>query len=78
MRAKLGRTNNSDLLAKEDWIELAKEVQKDFPEITIEQAENIIDKGIKGLLGDMSLPLNFTKIYQWFYISLIHKSEITY
>jgi len=67
MRARLTRLNNFDILTSTDWLYLANEIKKDFPDIDIIEAEKIVDKGVKGFYKDSNMPLNFTKVYQWFY-----------
>lgn len=64
--ARFARLTNSELINDEDWIFLANVLINDFPEMTIEEANEIIKKGIKGKIGDIYQPLNFTKIYRWF------------
>jgi hypothetical protein len=64
--ARLGRLSNSELIIDEDWIFLAASIQKDFGDMTVNEATTIVQRGIKGQYNDANMPLNFTRIYKWF------------
>jgi hypothetical protein len=65
-KASLCRTNGFDLIAEEGWQQLAKDIAEDFPNLTLAELNSIIKQGYKGLLDKYkSLPLNYTRIYQW-------------
>lgn len=66
-KSKLANPSKQDMLSNEDWEYLAKEVQKDYSNLTIEDLNTIITLGIKGKLDD-SLNysyVNFKMIYKW-------------
>ena len=69
LKANLAKNSRQDFLSKDDWLLLASDIRKDFPNITCQKAMGIIDKGIKGLLDeDFEMrALNYTRIYQWFF-----------
>ena len=67
MASKFARLSNNELLKDEDWSFLTATIKKDYPNLTIKKAKHIIMEGIKGKFNDFNTPLNFTKVYNWFY-----------
>lgn len=65
-KAELCRTNNFDLLGDGGYASLCEELAADFPFLTAADLAATVKLGIKGELDKYkSLPLNFTRIYQW-------------
>ncbi len=65
-KSNFARTTGFDLVGDDGFELLQAELASDFPYLTLAEVNAIVMQGVKGRLDKYkSLPLNFTRIYQW-------------
>ena len=69
MRANISRQNNFLLLTPEEWEWIAEKILTDsnFSELSLQEFEEIIYRGIKGEFNNPDYPINInaTTIFRW-------------
>lgn len=67
METRWARTSNFELIGRDDWPLVANKIANDFPELTLGRLHQIIQKGIRGRIGEFrsDIKINIPTIYHW-------------